>query len=193
MRWFHHKNTIYPIQPSSHVRVINEAPGVHTLYIPQVDPFDYGTYTVRITNKYGLIESSCSVQELIPGVNDSPTISGIRAGRKPVDPTIQPRFVREPRENYTLKYGDDLVIECEVEGWPQVSVNLYRGCRNVTLQPRAHKELNPPVPQSSTNTSQQVKFILTNMHCTDFGMYTIEVKNIGGSAKAFTNVKVNYN
>lgn len=170
--------------------MINEAPGTHTLYIPNVDPFDFGTYTVRVTNKYGLVESSCSVTEYITGVNDSPTLSGLRAGRKINDNAVPPRFVREPRENCLLKYGDDLVIECEVEGWPQVSVNLYRGCRNVTLQPRAYKELVPPVPQSHANTNQNVKFTLSNLHCTDFGMYTVEVKNISGSAKAFVNVKV---
>lgn len=89
-----------------------------------------------------------------------------------------------------LKYGDDLVVECEVEGWPQVSVNLYRGCRNVTLQPRAYKEMVPAVPISCGSTSQVVKFTITNLHCTDFGMYTVEVKNIIGSVKAFVNVKV---
>ncbi|CAL8070096.1 unnamed protein product [Orchesella dallaii] len=190
VRWFHHKNSIYPIKPTSHVRVVNESPGNHTLYIPETDPFDFGTYTVRVSNKYGMVESSCCITEVVQGINDSPTLSGL-SKRKSFDlQNVPPMFTREPRENILLKYGDELVIECEVEGWPQVTVNLYRGCRNVILQPRAYKELNPPVAASSADTHQKVKFTLTNLHCTDFGMYTVEAKNIVGMAKAFVNVKV---
>ena len=67
-------------------------------------------------------------------------------------------------------------------------VNLYRGCRNVTLQPRAYKEL---LPQVSTPVDQQnVRFTVSKLQFTDFGLYTIECKNLEGVAKCFTNLKV---
>jgi len=121
VRWFHHKNSIYPIKPTSHVRVVNESPGNHMLYIPETDPFDFGTYTVRVSNKYGMVESSCSVTEVVPGINDSPTLSGLSKRKSFDSQNVPPTFTREPRENILLKYGDELVIECEVEGWPQVT------------------------------------------------------------------------
>jgi hypothetical protein len=58
----------------------------------------------------------------------------------------------------------------------------------VTLQPRAYKELLPQV--STPEDQQHVRFTLSRLQVTDFGLYTLEAKNIAGISKCFTNLKV---
>lgn len=80
---------------------------------------------VRVSNKYGNVESSCNVTELIPGLADDRTSSG------KILPTFEkeqkaPVFIREPPDLLLLRSGDDLVIECEVHGWPQPIGDFFK-------------------------------------------------------------------
>lgn len=60
----------------------------------------------------------------------------------------------------------------------------------MTLQPRAYKEVLPQV--SAPDDHQHVRFTISKLQCTDFGLYTVEVKNIMGVAKCFVNLKVRF-
>lgn len=101
------------MQPTPRCRIFSEGPGVHTLLIPEITGCDLGTYIVRINNKYGQAESSCSVSELIHGLTGDTKHAGTCREQRP------PTFVREPPEMFCLRCGDDLIFDCHVEGWPQ--------------------------------------------------------------------------
>jgi hypothetical protein len=79
---------------------------------------DMGTYTCRISNKYGQAECTCSVSQ-----TDAPTAKQMQAWNEQVPPS----FVKEPPDLFLLRAGDDLIIECTVKGWPQptgIYINL---------------------------------------------------------------------
>lgn len=209
VRWFQHQNSTCQIKETPHFHIYRESAGVHTLLIKDANPFDLGSYTARVNNKYGQVETTCQVVEWTRDGSIS------IASNQSIDKG--PKFVEDPPTNIFLKLGDDLVISCAVTGFPiptgiiklisiftkiqsvikgfimntcvnqhiYVLVNLYRGCRNVTLQPRAYREI-----LEQTEELQRVRFTLSSVQCTDIGLYTIEAKNILSATKAFTNVKV---
>lgn len=59
-------------------------------------------------------------------------------------------------------------------------MNLYRGCRDVTLQPRGFRE----------TIGDSVRFTLRRVELMDAGRMTIEAKNLFGLERVSVSVKV---
>lgn len=61
------------------------------------------------------------------------------------------------------------------------TVNLYRGCRDVTLQPRGFRE---------TVDGNLIRFTIRKVETLDSGKYTLECKNLFGMEQHYIHVKV---
>ncbi|XP_058807501.1 titin homolog [Phymastichus coffea] len=141
--------------------------GVYTLVVPEATESEAGTYVCRISNAYGHVDTSATV-EVIPS-------SKFDDHGKPA------MFVARPVEKFiNIMEGETVSVSFRISGIPKPRVVWMKGIRDITDGPRSHKEI----------IDDYVRLSLNRVNPEDEGTYCILVKNLYGCDRTFFTIKV---
>ncbi|ROT75125.1 putative myosin light chain kinase [Penaeus vannamei] len=161
------------LHPSGKFR-ISSTGHTHTLSVFQVTSKDLGTYSCRITNKYGYAYTLSTVSFGTPRPR-----RGLAAPGGDLD-LRAPVFVSRPESMVTVFRDEEITLTCTVHGEPTPRVSWLKGTYDVSNTTRAHKTV-----KENTHT-----LVIRGAQFTDSGTYTVEAKNSQGTVRAYASVKV---
>ncbi|XP_011496095.1 PREDICTED: CAVP-target protein-like [Ceratosolen solmsi marchali] len=140
--------------------------GVYTLILPEATESEAGTYVCRVSNAYGHVDTSTTV-EVIP-------LSKFDDLGKPA------AFVSQPTDKTVhVTDGEAASISFRVSGIPKPKVIWMKGIKDISDGPRTHKEA----------IDDYVRLTLNRVNSDDEGTYCILVKNCYGCDRSFFTLK----
>ncbi|XP_031789478.1 titin homolog isoform X2 [Nasonia vitripennis] len=141
--------------------------GIYTLIVPEATESETGTYVCRVSNAYGYVDTSATV-EVVPLSKFDDLGKPAMFVSRPVDKMI-----------YVMD-GEPVSVSFRVSGTPKPRVVWMKGIRDITDGPRSHKEA----------IDDYVRLTLNRVNSEDEGTYCILVKNIYGCDRSFFTLKV---
>ncbi|XP_023246836.1 titin homolog isoform X2 [Copidosoma floridanum] len=164
--WLRDRGERKEIITSPKIRTYAES-GVYTLVVPEATEGEAGTYIARVSNAYGHVDTSATV-EVIP-------LSKFDDLGKPA------MFISRPVEKVMyVTSGEPVSISFRMSGTPRPRVVWMKGIRDITDGPRSHKEI----------IDDYVRLTLNRVNSDDEGTYCILVKNIYGCDRLFFTLKI---
>ncbi|OXU28408.1 hypothetical protein TSAR_000837, partial [Trichomalopsis sarcophagae] len=141
--------------------------GIYTLIVPEATESEAGTYVCRVSNAYGHVDTSATV-EVVPLSKFDDLGKPAMFVSRPVDKMI-----------YVMD-GEPVSVSFRVSGTPKPRVVWMKGIKDITDGPRSYKEA----------IDDYVRLTLNRVNSEDEGTYCILVKNIYGCDRSFFTLKV---
>ncbi|KAK7060070.1 hypothetical protein SK128_021760, partial [Halocaridina rubra] len=161
------------LHPSGKFR-ISATGNMHTLTVFQVTQRDIGTYSCKITNRYGYAYTMSSVYFGAPKPHKGVVVAGADMEMR------APTFKERPESMVTVYKDEEIQLSCSVVGEPTPRVTWTKGAHDVANQTRATKSVK----------DNHHSLLIRSATFTDSGTYTVEAKNIHGTVRAYCSVKV---